>query len=89
MPCPPPGELPDPGMEPLSLTSPALAGGFFRDMWDAQITLHAPPQKNLYVLFKKNFLATPHGLGILVPQPEMEPMPSAVKAQSPNHWTTR
>ena len=29
LPCPPPGHLPDPGMEPTSLTSPALAGGFF------------------------------------------------------------
>ena len=27
--CPPPGDLPDPGIEPLSLTSPALAGEFF------------------------------------------------------------
>ena len=27
--CPPPGELPDPGVERTSLTSPALAGGFF------------------------------------------------------------
>ena len=29
LPCPPPGDLPDPGIEPLSLTSPALAGGLF------------------------------------------------------------
>ena len=28
-PCPPPGDLPDPGIEPVSLQSPALAGGFF------------------------------------------------------------
>ena len=27
--------------------------------------------------------------GILVPQPEIEPVPSVVRAQSPNHWTTR
>ena len=27
--APPPGDLPDPGMEPLSLTPPALAGGLF------------------------------------------------------------
>ena len=27
--CPPPGDLPNPGIEPESLTSPALAGGFF------------------------------------------------------------
>ena len=29
LPCPPPGDLPDSGTEPVSLTSPALAGGFF------------------------------------------------------------
>ena len=29
LPCPSPGDLPDPGMEPTSLGSPALAGGFF------------------------------------------------------------
>ena len=27
--CPPPGDLPDSGIEPVSLTFPALAGGFF------------------------------------------------------------
>ena len=27
LPCPPPGALPDPGTEPASLASPALAGG--------------------------------------------------------------
>ena len=29
LPFPPPGDLPDPGAEPASLKSPALAGGFF------------------------------------------------------------
>ena len=29
LPCPPPEDLPDPGIEPESLLSPALAGGFF------------------------------------------------------------
>ena len=29
LPCPPPGDLPDPGIEHASLTSPSLAGGFF------------------------------------------------------------
>ena len=29
LPCRPPGDLPDPGIEPQSLSSPALAGGFF------------------------------------------------------------
>ena len=28
LPCPPPGNLPDIGMEPMSLMSPSLAGGF-------------------------------------------------------------
>ena len=37
LPCPPPGALPDPGIEPTSLTSPALAGGFFTTSatWEA------------------------------------------------------
>ena len=29
LPCPPPGDLPDPGIEPMSLTSPALGGRSF------------------------------------------------------------
>ena len=29
LPFPPPGDLPDPGMEPASLMSPVLAGEFF------------------------------------------------------------
>ena len=39
MPWPPPGDLPDPGIELESLTSPALAGGFFTTSatWEALI----------------------------------------------------
>ena len=29
LPCPPPGDFPDPGIEPISLKSPALAGRSF------------------------------------------------------------
>ena len=29
LPYPPPGDLPDPGIKPMSLMSPALVGGFF------------------------------------------------------------
>ena len=29
LPCPPPGDLSNPGLKPVSLKSPALAGGFF------------------------------------------------------------
>ena len=41
LPCPPPGDLSDPKIEPLSLTSPALAGGFFTTSatWGVQISL--------------------------------------------------
>ena len=39
LPCPPPGDLPDPGLGHVSLTSPALAGGFFTmsTPWEAHI----------------------------------------------------
>ena len=38
LPCPPPGALPDPGIELASLMSPALAGAFFTTSatWKAQ-----------------------------------------------------
>ena len=41
LPCPPPRGLPDPGIEPTSLMSPALAGGFFTTSatWEAHIYL--------------------------------------------------
>ena len=29
LPCPPPGDLPEPGINPMSLMSPTLAGGFY------------------------------------------------------------
>ena len=39
LPCPPPGDLPDPGIEPVSLMSPALASGFFitSATWEAHL----------------------------------------------------
>ena len=35
--CPPPGDLPDPGIKPESLMSPELAGKFFTTnaIWEA------------------------------------------------------
>ena len=38
LPCPSPGDLPKPGIKPMSLGSPALAGGFFTTSatWEAQ-----------------------------------------------------
>ena len=39
LPCPSPGDLPNPGTEPTSLKSPALAGEFFTTSvtWEALI----------------------------------------------------
>jgi len=39
LPCPPPGDLPDPGVKPAFLMSPALAGGFLTTgaTWEAHI----------------------------------------------------
>ena len=38
LPCPPPGDLPNPGIKPVSLVSPELAGRFFATgtTWEAQ-----------------------------------------------------
>ena len=45
LPGPSPGDLPDPGIEPTSLVSPALAGGFFTTSttWKAK-KQSSPPQ---------------------------------------------
>ena len=42
LPCPSPRNLPDPGIEPLSLTSPALTGRFFSTSttWSLVVTVH-------------------------------------------------
>ena len=47
LPCPPPGDLPNPGIKPMSLTSPALAGEFFTTSatWEALSSLNAPNSK--------------------------------------------
>ena len=41
LPCPPPGDLPDPGIEPVSPAYPALGGGFFT----ISITWEAPRRR--------------------------------------------
>ena len=43
LPCPPPGDLPDPGVELASLVSPALAGGFFTNAPLGKPCPHTPP----------------------------------------------
>ena len=46
LPFPAPGNLPDPGVEPMSLASPALAGEFFTT---------APPGKPYRALLAENW----------------------------------
>ena len=51
LPCPPPGDLPNPGIEPESLMSPALAGRFFTTSatWKAPLITFTFP--HLYSAF--------------------------------------
>ena len=41
LPCPSPGDLPNPGIEPTSLMSPVLADGFFNTSttWEAPLQI--------------------------------------------------
>ena len=55
LPCPSPGDLPNPGIKPLSLMSPALADRFFTPSatWEApcigkQILIHCPTREFLF-----------------------------------------
>ena len=47
LPFPPPGDLPDPGIKPASLMSPALAGGFFTTQatWEAPFSWQSKTQR--------------------------------------------
>ena len=55
MPCSPPGDFPDPGIEPVSLTSPALTRRFFTSSatWDAKVSLNKLPDRDETSLGKK------------------------------------
>ena len=62
------------------LESPASAGGFF--------TIELPQKHCLYICM---YIFLPHqgACGILVPRPEIEPVPIAVESQSANRHTAR
>ena len=49
LPCPPPGDLSNPGIEPASLTSPASASGFFTTCatWEATKFSTTWPQNSI------------------------------------------
>ena len=44
VPCPPPGDIPNPGIKTASLRSPALAGGFFTTsaIWEGHLSCEEP-----------------------------------------------
>ena len=42
-----------------------------------------------YIFKSLSFLATPHSMRILIPQPGIESVPPAVEAWSLNRWVTR
>ena len=73
LPCPPPGDLHDPGIEPVSLPAPALAGGFFitRVTWEA---LH---------FLGITFLTCPTGLTISALSAQEQRMLSEIVVNSP------
>ena len=56
LPCPPAGNLPNPGIKPVYFLSPALAGGFFTTSttWEAWPALHfyGIPQNPIWGVFK-------------------------------------
>ena len=58
LPRPSPGDLPDPGIEPLSLTGPALAGGLFTTgaTWvrEQQRGVKAGPGKASFLHYSQN-----------------------------------
>ena len=73
LPCPLPGDLPDPRIKPKSLTSPALAGGLFTTLstWEAQRTGECPqvsnhPWKDNWIMMQSKELLSYEDLLILV-----------------------
>ena len=56
LPCPSPEDLPNPGIEPASLTSPALAGGFFTTSatWEAHMHLKEGYIIRSFILITEN-----------------------------------
>ena len=72
LPCPSPGDLPDPATEPTSLMSPALAGGFFTTSttWEHYVS-HSVVSNSLW----------PHGM-----QHARPPCPSPTPGAYSDSW---
>ena len=64
-----------------------------RHYWGKNITItqlcSLDLQLDFYLLLFFFFGCALATCGILIPRPEIEPRPSAVRVQSPNHWTAK
>ena len=68
LPCPPPGDLPNPGIEPTSFTSPALTGGLFTSRHQIAFIKLPPCTLRPFFTFDQTILflhiaLSPDGLG--------------------------
>ena len=65
LPCPPPGDLPDPGIQPMSPIASALAGGFFTTSitWEAPCDPAIPP---LYIYLEETITLTQKDICTLI-----------------------
>ena len=50
LPCSPPKDLPNPGIEPVSLMTPVLAGGFFSTSSTWEVCQHIHPPYSCYTI---------------------------------------
>ena len=65
LPCPPRGDLPDPGIEPMSSVSPALAVGYFTSSAAINIEVHVAFKIIIFVFFRyicRSIIAGSNGL---------------------------
>ena len=71
--CPPPGDLPNPGIEPSSLLSPALTGRFFTTgtIWKAPLSMYMYQIANILWVIKKarEFRKTSTSALLTMPKP--------------------
>ena len=68
LPCPPPGDLPNPGIKSVSLMSPALGGRFFTTIttWEDLDTILGVLTTSFHLFFKA-FLKAGNSLPIFIP----------------------
>ena len=85
--CPPPGDLPNPGIKPASLMSPALAGGLFTISitWEA-LWNHRAIYKSRFLL--RTLLAAEADTHLGIPPLHIAPRPLMCGYLIPAPWGT-